>query len=128
MCHDIVRLIQHNYYRVIFYFFDFLPLFTAVKADSSYLIFVHILFLADFTTLEVRSSDTIASVKAKIFEKKGVSPEVQQLTFDGRLLQEDGLTLKDYNIQRGATLLVNSAASTRGNHSWIPNSRDCEAG
>ena len=68
-----------------------------------------------YITLEVKPSDTIGTVKAKIYEKEGIPLDKQEeLRFAGRPLK-DGRTSSSYNMVEGSTLDL-STVSYEGTH------------
>lgn len=54
-------------------------------------------------TLEVKSTDTISSVKEKVVDKEGGSALCIRLVFAGTQMEDD-MTLADYSIQKDSTL------------------------
>lgn len=55
-------------------------------------------------TLEVEPGDYISTVKTKIQKKEGIPPANQQLTYQGKLLENDNETLADHHVQKDSTL------------------------
>ncbi len=55
--------------------------------------------------IEVEPNDTIDSIKTKVQERCGITPDKQRVYYNGELLEE-GKTLSDYDIGAGAELEI----------------------
>ncbi len=57
------------------------------------------------TTIEIEGTDNIKLLKEKIQDKDGgLPPDIYRLIFAGKQIEEDALTLNDYNIGSDSTL------------------------
>lgn len=59
----------------------------------------------EILNLEVESGDSVYNIKSKIYDAKGISPQLQHLYYNGKALQDDK-TLADYNIQKESTVIL----------------------
>ena len=57
------------------------------------------------TALEVNGSNTVEAIKSKVYDKEETSPDLQQLMYNGQLL-EDKHTLSHYGLNNGSTVLL----------------------
>ena len=74
-----------------------------------YICLIMIIFIRAMTghlyMLEVEPSDTIGSVKSKLYSKVGIPTTQQILSFSGRSL-EDGGTLVEYRVMKENSAIV----------------------
>jgi hypothetical protein len=56
-------------------------------------------------TLDVEDSETILSIKERIYEREGIRPDKQRLCFDSQLL-DNSKTVSDYNMVKESNLYL----------------------
>ena len=56
-------------------------------------------------TLDVEKKDLIEEIRTKIHDKEGIPPDIQFLTYAGKVL-DNGKTLEDYGIQNSSTVYL----------------------
>ncbi len=88
--------------KIIYLSLTLVFMFVCMSGISAMQIFIEIP-TSEKISLEVESSDTIEAVKSKIQEKEGIPVDKQQLTFEGKVLEE-GRTLADYEVEKDDTI------------------------
>ncbi len=80
---------------------------TTSHATMSWSLLVHTLnSKGNNATLSVSPSDTIAQLKSQICEKTGILPHLQDLLYNGTLLDNQEATIFSYDIQNWARLIL----------------------
>ena len=89
---------------VLCFLFLFLVLWQPLQAEKSYQVFYENL-KGKTTALNVKASDTIDKVRAKISGHESIpEPEIRLLFMGSEV--KDGRTLKDYNMKQDSTVRV----------------------
>ena len=81
---------------------------TLPMAAMQIFIQVNIATGSDYITLDVEPTDRIEDIKDLIFERTGIAPSMQILTFGDTTLDE-GNTLQDYSIQKDSTIKLSTS-------------------
>ena len=106
-CGNLLRELGNNGWNLSLYHYNIqkestLYLVVSLRSSMKVCVKTH---TGRYYTLEVEASELIVTVKLKIQQEVGVPPGQQQLTFEGKEL-EDGRTLSYYNIPEESTLCL----------------------